>query len=398
MKPYRNSDLRPPIMQGSPPALVPPAMDWDRAPWNRWTFLHVREMVPTVEVWKGLGHVRLLPRADRDLAGLSVRDSKGRATTLAGLLDETYTDGFLVLKDGAIAYERYYNEMKPHTLHLSQSMAKSVTASVAGILVGRGLLDPAALVTEYLPELQDTAWRGATLQHVLDMTTGVRFSEDYENPLSDIGKVDNACGWKPLPAASEEAASWPKHMWEMILSLKDTTRPHGEAFEYRSIETDVLAFAMERVTGKRLADLVSEEIWQKIGAEENACFTVDRAGYALADGGFNATLRDYGRFGQMILERGGGIVPKSWIDATRSGSSYGDAYSTAFPGSYRNQFWIEDATSRSLMCRGVFGQLIHINFDARMVTVKLSTYPDFLNHSYAVATLGAVKAIAAALG
>ena len=96
-------------------------------------------------------------------------------------------------------------------------------------------------------------------------------------------------------------------------------RPHGARFEYRSIESDVLAFVMERATGKRLAELVSQELWQKIGADESACFTVDSAGYALADGGFNATLRDYGRFGLTILDNGGGIVPPDWIEATRTG-------------------------------------------------------------------------------
>lgn len=397
MTSYRNSDPRPPIMLGSPPRLVPPRMDWDRPPWNRWSFQHIRELLPTVEVWKGSGHASRLPRAERDLDALAVADSAGRPSTLLDHLDETYTDGFLVLKDGAVVYERYFNGMTPRSLHLSQSMAKSVTSAVAGILVGRGLLDPSRPVTDYLPELVRTAWNGATLQQVLDMTTGVHFSEEYTDPYSEIGQTDVASGWKPVPPGADPDFRWPSHMWEFILTLKRLDRAHGEAFEYRSIETDVLAFAMERVTGRRLADLVSDELWQKLGCEESACFTVDSAGYALADGGFNATLRDYGRFGQMILDNGAGIVPADWIAATRDGVSYGEAYSTAFPGSYRNQFWIEDAQSRNLMCRGVFGQLIHVNFDARIVTVKLSTWPEFLSLPYSVATLRAVHAIAGAL-
>lgn len=186
-------------------------------------------------------------------------------------------------------------------------------------------------------------------------------------------------------------------MWALILGLRDTVRPHGERFEYRSIETDVLAFAMERATGRRLAQLVSEELWQKIGAEESACFTFDPAGYALADGGFNATLRDYGRFGQLILENGGGIVPEGWIEATRSGV-HGPHFSASLPeGSYRNQFWIEDPRSRSLMCRGVFGQLIWISWEHRMVVVKLSSWPDFQDDGLSTATIAAIHAIAAAL-
>lgn len=397
MTSYRNSDPRPPIMQGSPPAMVLPKLDWDRPPWNRWAFQHIREFLPTVEVWRGNGHRHRLERAETDLDDLPVVDSKGAPTTLAGLLDEAYADGFLVLKDGKVAYERYFNGMDERTLHLSQSMAKSVTGSVCGILVGQGLIDPSKLVTDYLPELAATAWAGATVQHVLDMTTGVRFSEEYTDRYSEIGQVDVATGWKPIPPGSDPDFQWPSHLFELILRLKDKVREHGQAFEYRSIETDVLAFIMERVSGKRLAQLVSEELWQKLGADESACFTVDSAGYALADGGFNATLRDYGRFGQLILDNGGGVIPADWIEATRTGKHRPDFNPSLPEGSYRNQFWIEDARSRSLMCRGVFGQMIHISWEHRMVVVKLSTYPDFLNSAYSVATLKAVHAIAAAL-
>jgi hypothetical protein len=351
-------------------------------------------------VWRGAAPVRALPEALRNFDDLPVKDSSGAPCTLSQLFDETYADGFIVLKDGAVCYERYFNGMGPRTLHLSQSVAKSVVGTVAGILVGRGLLQPEHPVTTYLPELSETAWQGASLQQVLDMTTGVAFSEDYTDPYSDVGKVDVASGWKSVPPDAPSTIHWPRHMWEVIVSLEALARPHGAQFVYRSIETDVLAFAMERVTGKRLPQLVSEELWQKLGAEESACFTVDPAGYALADGGFNATLRDYARFGQLWLDQGGGIIPASWIEATRQGAHhlFGDPYNISLPeGAYRNQFWIEDPRSRSLLCRGVFGQLIYINWDHRLVAVKLSSWPDFLSNSYNIATLHAIHRIAEAL-
>jgi len=386
------------IMTGSPPALIVPKLDWDRPPWNRWAFQHIRELVPTVEVWRGDKHAKKLPRDERDLDGLSVESCTGAPTTLASLLDETYTDGFLVLKDGVIRTERYFNGMIPRTLHLSQSMAKSVTSAVCGILVGRGLIDPAKRVTEYLPELADTAYAGATLQQVLDMRSGVKFSEEYTDRYSEVGQIDVASGWKPIPPDSDPAFPWPRHVWELILKLKTLERPHGGAFNYRSIETDVLAFCLERVTGKRLPQLVSEEIWQKLGAEESACFTVDPAGYALADGGFNATLRDYARFGQMILNNGAGIVPAGWIEASRSGGRHGPDYWSVFPeGSYKNQFWLDDPEARTLMCVGVFGQLIWISFTHRMVVVKLSTWPDFTDTAKEHATVAVLHRIAEAL-
>ena len=382
---------------GPPAGPVPPRFHWDRAPRNRWSFQHVREVMPTAEVWRGTGPAHALPRAERDLDMLPVTDSAGRPTTLADLFEETYTDGFIVLKDGAVAYERYLNGMGERTLHLSQSVGKSITGAVAGILVGRGLLDPTRPITHYLPELDATAYRGATLQQVLDMTTGVMFDETYENPYSEMGKLDVAAGWNPPPPGSDPDFPWPSHVWELIMSLKQATRAHGETFEYRSIETDVLAFAMERVSGRRLPQLVSEELWQKLGVDESACFTVDSAGYALADGGFNATLRDYARFGQMILDGGDGVVPAAWIEMTRNGV-HRPGFGAPLPeGAYHNQFWIEDPRSRNLICRGVFGQLIWIDFARRIVVVKLSSWPEFYNIDYSTATLKACHTIAGAL-
>jgi CubicO group peptidase (beta-lactamase class C family) len=385
MSSYLNSGARLPIMEGAPPSLVPPKADWDRPPWNRWAFQHIREILPTAEVWRGAGPPSALEARPIDFG-----------PELEAHLDRTYTDGFLVLHRGAIVCERYFNGMDARTLHLSQSVAKSVTATVAGILAGRGLLDPAAHATAYLLELEDTAWRGATLQQVLDMTTGVRFSEDYSDPRSDVGQCDVASGWKPAPADTDSSFRWPRHMFELILGLGELERRHGDLFAYRSVETDVLAFCMERATGKRLPQLVSEELWQKIGADESACFTVDAAGYALAEGGFNATLRDYARFGQLWLDGGGGIIPPAWIEATRTGNHaiFGEPYTHTLPeGAYRNQFWIEDPRSRAVMARGVFGQLIYINWDYGMVAVKLSSWPDFLSTQFSNETLAMLHRI-----
>ena len=394
---YRNSEAPPPIMQGSPPALVPPKADWDRPPWNRWSFQNIRQILPTVEVWRGNGPIRPLPHRERNLDGVRFSGADGAPTTLAQFLDESYTDGFLVLKDGAIACERYFNGMGERTLHLSQSVAKSVTAAAAGVLAGKGLLDVSAPVTHYLPELEATAYRGATLQHVLDMTSGVAFDETYTDPCSDVGQLDVSSGWKPPPAESNPAFQWPPHVFAQIMGLTRQEAPHGARFSYRSIETEVLGFCMERAAGKRLAQIVSEEIWMPMGAEQSASFTVDAAGSALASGGFNATLRDYARLGQLYLDQGGGIIPAAWIEATRNGdpSVFGAPYTDVLPGgAYRNQWWVENQQSRALYARGVFGQIIYVNWDHRMVAVKLSSWPDFQNPSLTRATMRALHAIA----
>jgi CubicO group peptidase (beta-lactamase class C family) len=375
-------------------------MEWDRAPWNRWSFQHVGEIVPTVEVWRGNGPVRALPRDERPLDHLEVTGIDGERAPLAAFLEQTYTDGFLVLKRGVVAYERYLNGMGERTLHLSQSVAKSFTGAVAGILAARGTIDVNAEVTEILPELAATAYRGARVRHLLDMTSGVRFAEDYTDPSSDMGRADVAAGWKLRPPGASQAILWPRDMFELVLGLTEREAEHGSRFSYRSIETDVLAFVLERASGKRLPQLLSEEIWQPAGMEESGSLTVDSAGFALADGGLNATLRDYGRFGQMILEHGAGIVPAGWIEATRSGNHalFGAPYTAVLPeGAYRNQFWIDDPRSRTLLARGVFGQLISVSWEDQVVVVKLSSWPDFVNPAWTVATLDAVRRIGSAL-
>jgi CubicO group peptidase (beta-lactamase class C family) len=377
-----------------------PKADWDRPPHNRWAFQHIREILPTAEVWRGDGPVRGFDRAEVDLDQLPVKSLSGIDVSLSAFLDETYTDGVVVLRNGAIVYERYLNGMTPRTLHLSQSVAKSTIGMLYGIFAGRGQIDLSAPLSNYLPELENTGYRGASVQQVLNMTSGIKFDETYTDPYSDIGQSDVASGWKPVPEGSDPAFKWPTDIWSQILGLKEVTRAHGAAFEYRSIETDVLAFCLERVSGKRLPQILSEEIWQKLSMEESANFTVDPAGYALASGGLNATLRDYARFGQMVLENGAGIVPTAYVADTRKGNPkiFQAPYNIALPeGAYKNQFWIEDHSEQAVMCRGVFGQLIYISWKYNMVVVKLSSWPDFLNVKYTVATLAAVHRIGAAV-
>ena len=408
MTSYRNSDPRPPIMAGSP---VPsnwrvPRADWDRPPWNRWSFQHIREILPTVEVSCGDRRGGGLPVASQDIGAIVFEAVDGSRMSVETMLDETYTDGFIVIRNGAVVHESYFNGMGPDSRHLSQSVAKSVTGTVAGVLIGQQLLDPQAPLTEYLPELAETAWNGATLQHALDMTSGVAFDEEYTSVTSDIGQTDVASGWKPVPPDAPEGFDWPATVWDQILGLKEQEAPHGSRFKYRSIETDVVAHCLERVSGKRLADLVSDELWVPMGAEQDAYFTVDSGGFALADGGFNACLRDYVRVGMLYLEDGRSIqghqvLPAEWVADVRGGAHglFNDDHRDILPnGRYRNTFWIADETRETIMALGVFGQMIHVSPETGTVVAKLSSWPDFLDDTHFANTLRAIAAISEALG
>ena len=369
---------------------------WDRAPWNRWSFQHIREILPTTEVWRGSGPIWELKENPVDLDLIPFASQSGKNTTVIDWLLQNYADGILVIHHGEIRYERYFNEMTERTLHLSQSMAKSVTSAVAGILVSRGLLDPEERISTYLPELKASGWKDAKLRHALDMTSGVRYVEDYEALDSDIASTDIASGWR----SAKPDIPYFQCMWDQILSLNETIREHGEVFEYRSIETDVLAHCMERVTQTRLAELISRELWQPLGVEESACFTVDGAGYPLADGGFNATLRDYARFGEMLCRGGAGngqqIVPKAWITDSLNAdpSIFSDENNMDFDnGAYRNQFWIRDIDRRILIARGVFGQIIYSDLDNHLTIARLASWPEFVSGERKTDDLRAFDAI-----
>ena len=391
------------IMQGFPvpPENKVPRQDWDRAPWNRWSFQNVRQLVPTAEVWRGKGQAWEIPRRIFDLNNVAFNGGDGSPTTLKKWLERSYTDGFIVLHDGEIIYERYLNNMTERTLHLSQSMAKSVVGATAGVLIGKGLLDPQKPVSDYLPELEWTGWKDATVQQVMDMTTGVRYIEDYEALDSDIAMTDIASGWKMPPPG----VSAPASMWDQILGLTETVRPHGELFNYRSIETDVLAHCLERITHYKLPELVSRELWQPLGCEESACFTVDSVGYGLANGGFNACLRDYARFGQMLVQGGKAngkqLIPQDWVNSIHQANHdiFQAPYISATPnGGYHNQFWVEDTRRNAFMARGVFGQLIYVDIEYQLVVVKLSSWPEFVSDIRLKSSLNAVRAIAAHVG
>lgn len=388
------------IMQGfpPPPEKRPSLENWDLAPFNRWTFQNMRSLFPTVDVRPG-PNARELIQAPRDLLDTEFQTFDDRQLSVGNWLTESYTDGFLVLKGNRLLTEIYANDFTPDTAHLGQSVSKSLIGSLAGVLHGEGKLDLSEPLDNIVPELAGTGYAGCTVDQALDMQSGVRFTEDYGFPDSDMTRVDVASGWRPVRKGEIKPT-----IRDVILTLP-RERPHGQAFSYRSIETDVIAWALERVSGEDLASLLSNRIWQKIGCAHSGFFTVDDAKTALADGGFNATLRDYARFGRMMADGGKvgdrQVVPESWVSGICSGadpSKHGDPYDVLSPqGAYRRFWWVHDPRRGVFMARGVFGQLIFIDLTADVVIVKLSSWPDYLIQSFSHDAVRACEAIIRAL-
>lgn len=371
------------LMEGSPP--FPPdrlvtLANWQDPPFNRWGFQHIRDLIPTARIPRGDGPVWRLPRAERDLSGARVRTG-GRKVGLDRFLDQTYTDGLLVLHRGKVVTERYRNGLTPSTTHLLMSVSKSVTSVAAGVLVERGLLRTDDLVTDVIPELGGTSFEGCTVRHLLDMRAGTRFDEDYANLKADVRIYEQVYLWRP-----RTGRKLPPDITTYYATLKNARR-HGGVFEYRSILTDVLAWVMERAAGARLADLISEELWAPMGAEFDAEITVDGHGNPMADGGVCCTLRDLARFGQLLARDGRRgreqVIPAAWIRDTRAPDAdtveaFKDtAEAREFPAGayYRNQFWVVDPSAPIVMCSGINGQTVLVHVPAQVVVAKFSTWP-----------------------
>jgi CubicO group peptidase (beta-lactamase class C family) len=395
---------RPPLAAQWPLPGAPAGLtwgNWDWPPQNRWAFQHVGEFLRTARIARGHGPAWHFGAAPRDISGIAFTDGDGATRTVADMLAATYTDGFLVAHDSRIVAETYLNGMERGTLHLSQSVVKSFTSALVGILVGAGELDPDRLVSDYVPELARCGYRGATLSQVLDMRSGVKFGEDYLAPDSEVAALDRASGWKPRRDAADTLS-----IKELILTLQQE-RPHGGAFLYRSIETEVLGWIISNVTGQDLATFMSNALWQPMGAEADASITIDHEGTALADGGLNATLRDYARFGQLFLDCGARgtkqVVPESWVRACRTGDvaafkpNYAARFAEFEDAAYSRQWWALDINKGISAARGIYGQLIYIDPRRRLVAVKLSSWHDPINDALNATTHRAIDAIGRAL-
>ncbi|WP_395729231.1 serine hydrolase domain-containing protein [Nakamurella sp.] len=389
------------MMQGFPP---PPVERWTPEGWqlgptNRWTFSHLREVVRTARVPAAPSSARSFEAGKPLDPGMTVTLPDGTVGTLDALLDQTFTDGLLVLHRGRIVMERYPAELTAADTHALLSVSKSLIGCVVGILMDQGVIEEQANITTYLPEFVGLGYDGATVRQVLDMRSGIKYSEHYEDPGAEITMVGQVVDWSP-----RLLVDLPTSLYD-YLTLLIAAGAHGGPFHYRSCETDVLGWICERASGRRMPHLLSELIWQPIGAEQDADAAVDRAGTVIHDGGLAAGLRDLGRFGQMLLDRGRvgdrQVVPEAFLEDTYRGgtdsrAAFGSTSTdTRMPGGmYRNQFWLPYPADRQvLLCMGIYGQMIYIDPARDFVAVKLSSWPTAQQPELLGATLAAVDAI-----
>ncbi|HMN72663.1 MAG TPA: serine hydrolase [Rhodoblastus sp.] len=289
----------------------------------------------------------------------------GAEHDVAAFMDRNFIAGLLVLKDGAIALERYGLGLLAHDRWSTMSTVKSMTAMLVGAAIHDGAIASVDEdVTLHLPEMRGSAYEGVTLRHLLTMSSGVRWNEDYTDRHSDVNRYSKSMADRIPGGVLKLMASLPR------------AHPPGAAFLYNSGDTFVLGAAVTRAVGGALADYMSAKIWRPAGMECDAFYTLESEGGQEVGGSrAGVALRDFGRFAQFVLDDGivdgRRILPEGWVDAVAT-----PAFPVPEPQAgvthYGYSWWLREGCMSAL---GFAGQRIDIFRKERLVVVTLAAFP-----------------------
>ncbi|WP_051644969.1 serine hydrolase [Labrenzia sp. DG1229] len=365
------------IMKGfvKPEGMQVNAANWNVYPLNRWSFQNVRRILPTAPLKTDPERTVPFVENRQNLTDISVELPDGTTKTSTEIFESWQTDSIVVLHNGELIYERYWNGMTPQSPHYLASVSKSFIGTVAAMLVDRGVLDRDATVETYVPELAGSGFADATVGQILDMTAGTDWDESpaaFADASSPARQYFAAAGALVMPGEESLGVA-------NFLPSVSQARPHGDVFVYNSPQTDVAGWIVANASGRSVLDNVQEMIWSKLGPECEAYYLLDGAGNPFATGGMNICARDMARFGQMMLNEGhfGGqrIVPDNVVkQITKLGSreafAAGPRASTYPDGAYRDFWWITNDEDGAYLAKGVFGQLIYINPSRQVVIAR----------------------------
>lgn len=360
----------------------------------RWSLSHRRELGATVNVWRGRDAPSYLDRHDRkgEIDALTFTDANGHIRRFDEALFDTYADGIVVLHRGRIVYERYFGALEPHLPHACHSITKSYAGTLAATFVHEGVLDDSKTIPHYLPELRGTAWDDATLRQVMDMQTGLAYTEVYDDEKSGVWAEMRACRFRSRPVGYEG----PQTLCDYLLTVRKEG-VHGEVFAYKSVNTEVMSWVMTRVTGRSFAQLLHERLWAPLGCEEDGYVIVDAAGMPMTGGGLSASLRDMARFGELMLREGEWngkqLIPASVVHDVRRGAN-----SVKFPKadpdySYRSQWWVTFDEFGGFAAGGIHGQRLYVAPKAEMVVARFASHPVASAYAHSPITVPQILAL-----
>lgn len=339
--------------------------NWRLYPFSRWAFQHTRELVPSRAIPPS-HQPRALDFAPIDLASLAFDDGEGQRITWPEFLEQTYTDALLVLHQGKIVHEYHANGMTPAKPHMLFSITKSIVGLVVERLIATNAIDPAAKVADLLPELAGTGFAPATIRHLLDMTDGAAFDEDYGNPDAQVHLYSGAY-WRPERGLEGIAGA--------LAKLTGSVAPPGEHFSYRTPVADVLGMVLRRVTGRSLSTLIADLIWHPAGCCDETYMLLDTAGLEIAGTGLNATPSDLTRLALWLLEPDQNALLARILSGGDRRLFAQSRYAIRPDGSYRSFWWIDHGANLSIAALGVFGQRLYIEPENDLAVIRVGSHP-----------------------
>jgi len=371
------------LMTGFPPAAHDQvrASAWRIPRHARWSFNHLRQLLPTAPIAASSIHAKLTS-ARRNLTELTFSDHANQQHDIQRFLKTSNTDAFAVMHRGQLVFDWFDGFGAADRPHIIFSVTKSMAALLAGVLVGRGVLDPENLVTYYLPELVESAYAGATIRHLLDMQIASGFCEDYDDIDGIFMAYRRATAWNPVEEGVETDGlrNFLKHM------PKSPNGSHGQAHHYCSPHSDVLGWVIERAGNDSFGNQFSTHILQPCGGRHESYITLDTYGAPRVSGGMCLGLYDLLIIGEMVRNRGYAnghqVVPLSWIDdmiTARDNSIWraqnqGEGHRLFASGNYRS-FWYQTGFNGQEICAiGIHGQWLWINPKKELVIVKLASH------------------------
>jgi len=346
-------------------------------PENRWSFSHIREVLPTVNIEHDGDRFLAFERSSNFVTDFSAY-FQGHEQAIDEIAKSQYIDGLLVLENGNIIFEKYYGHLTEARPHLMNSVSKSVVGLLVGKLADDGVIDLSKPVSHYVPALAESGWGPDALRTVFDMKGGSDYTEDYPDFSTTFRLQDCAVGWTDADYCPEDG---PRGGYAFFPTIGRNDAKVGK-FSYRSGSTDVLGWVLEEATGQPLAELISEHIWKPMGAEFDAFITVDESGFVLADHGMNATLRDLGRVGLLVLNKGKAfgqqVVPADFIEdmhAQAGDPNWPYESTEGLEPYYRSFWWGAGNNERDLSGSGIHGQTLWVAPGPGIVIALYSTWP-----------------------
>jgi CubicO group peptidase (beta-lactamase class C family) len=341
-------------------------------------FRHLERIMPANKISRS-GPKHKFTRNIRELN--TTYEFRGETRSVDEFLDRTVTTGFLVVKDDMIVTEKYFLGATEETMFTSMSVAKSFVSALVGIAIDEGFIKTVDdSISDYVTALRGSGYDGVPIKHVLQMSSGVKFDEVYDDLFSDINLLFYKVFGLGQPMNDYMAGLGPES-------------PSGETSYYRSCDTQALGMLISAVTGKSVSEYLEEKIWSKIGMEYDAFWSTDDHGTELAFGFLNAALRDYAKFGVLYLHGGSyngeQIVSEEWVRESVTPDNPNlqpgekpEGYETFGNFGYQYQWWIPDNPDGEYLAIGVWGQYIYVYPKENLVIVKTSVDPDFEENNY----------------